>query len=144
MTAEATVDGVMFPEPWGGHVHTPRQPVHNNGTEQHTAALMLTLMFNECSIFTQVHAKSENGFIVLLLRACVFVHLYIVECNVCQTGVYKGLQCPRQVYALIYSCSECTNTPLLSMRSAAFVVLLRGVCDDLTLALKSIIQSGDV
>lgn len=40
------------------------------------------LMFNEHSIFKQVHAKSENGFIVLLLRGmcvcmCVCVGLYI-------------------------------------------------------------------
>lgn len=51
------------------------------------------LMFNEHSIFKQIHAKSENGFIVLLLRGmcvcvCGLVHFYFVEASVCVRPVF--------------------------------------------------------
>lgn len=81
-------------------------------------------MFNERSVFRQLHAESENGFIVLLLRdVCVRVcvggmrvHLYFAEESVCvcvcQTGVYKSRLGPWQVYLLMYSCSESKSTDL--------------------------------
>lgn len=55
----------------------PRQPEHNNRTaviQQRRALMYPELMFNERSIFRQLLAKSENGFIVLLLKGgCVRV-----------------------------------------------------------------------
>lgn len=82
------VGGVMFQEPWGCHVfpillyHTTSwctqtaraQQARRHKAEQTTALMYPKLMFNEYAIFRLVHAKSENGFIVLLLKgACVCV-----------------------------------------------------------------------
>lgn len=56
-----------------------RRPEHNNRrgvTKQSKPQILMypKLMFNEYAIFRLVHAKSENGFIVLLLKgACVCV-----------------------------------------------------------------------
>lgn len=44
----------------------PRRHKHSKDVEQRTALMYPELMFNESSIFRQVHAKTENGFIVLL------------------------------------------------------------------------------
>lgn len=95
---------------------TPRPAAQQQGsrhTQQSGALMYPELMFNESSIFRQVHARSENGFIVLLLRAvCVRLHFVKACACVCQTSVYKSLRCRRQVYVLMYSCSECTSTDL--------------------------------
>lgn len=112
---------------------TPRPAAqqHTAVPQQRGALMYPELMFNERSIFRQPHAKPENGFIVFLLRkmcvcvckrqACTFV-LCRSKC-VCQPGVYKSLLCPRQVYLLMYSCSECKSTDLqtevVSLHTAA-------------------------
>lgn len=64
---------------------TPRPAAQQQGsrhTQQSGALMYPELMFNESSIFRQVHARSENGFIVLLLRA-VCVRLHFVKARVC-------------------------------------------------------------
>lgn len=108
-----------------GSPSTTTGQLSHSRAEQRAALMYPELMFNECSVFRQVHVKSENGFIVLLLRGmcafvCVLACTFVLcrseyECVcvcVCQTSVYKSLRCPGQVYLLMYSCSECTSTDL--------------------------------
>lgn len=88
----------------------PRRHKCGKDVEQRTALMYPELMFNESSIFRQVHAKRENGFVLFwngMRRACV---LCVGECLKCQICVYKSLQCPEQEYLLIYSCSEHKQT----------------------------------
>ena len=54
---------------------------------------------------------SVRGQACTFAEVSVFMSVCVCAC-VCQTGVYKSLLCPRQVYLLMYSCSECKSTDL--------------------------------
>ena len=60
----------------------PRRHKRSRDVEQRTSLMYPELMFNESSIFRQVHAKTENGFVVLLWKVvCVCVCVCVWECK---------------------------------------------------------------
>lgn len=107
----ATVNGVVFNEPWGRHVlavllchsvscctQAAAQQKDGRHTAERSSALMYPrLMFNESSIFRQVHAKKKNNNLKMALLCCFdgrcvcrhmcrLVRLHFGAASVCVSG----------------------------------------------------------